>query len=155
MSMLATRIIESLLSDPITWAVVVVSAWAEVATARWLLRRMAVDVSSFTATPVLVQFLTWFAFLAFGDWLAWHYEVRNCIPLVATELMVVVAEYSLLRAAGPGWFLGRLQAPLTIRQAALVAALGNVVAIAAIVGIFVCFALLAAITELVVYLMAR
>jgi hypothetical protein len=128
-----------MVSDPVVWLLVSVSIVGEIGAVDLVLLKMGVDVTGFRSTLVLIQLLTWAAFLALWDWLLVHYRPENCMPFVATVLMVAVVEVPMLRAASRGWLLAPPAAtPLTLRQAATASALGNAASWAALLGIGAC-----------------
>lgn len=156
-AMVTSSVVVSPWTQPMFWLLVAFSIAVEVVVARWVLRRMGVDVAGFAPALALVQVTTWVGFVAFAEWTFSaddrydHYYAANCIPLVAMSLMVVVAEVPLLRAASRGWLVApRCSSQLTIRQAVVASVIGNVVAVGALVAPFLLFAGAWFITDLIV-----
>jgi hypothetical protein len=128
--MLANPIILPPYADPISWLIAGVAMWAEIDTEQRALWRLAKVPRLLGGVLVLVNCTTWLLFFL-SIHLLGQAERLTVTSLIALELLVVVAETLLIRAATRGQLFVRHHQlrPIGVRQACHVALIGNLVSL--------------------------
>jgi len=126
--MLANPVVIPAYADPIIWVVALVAMWAEIGTEVAMLRRQTATIG-LARTLLLINIMTWLAFLMAVDSLARHGS-RLGWGIAGLEVVVVVSESILLWTVLRSGSRGRQHPPLGLLRVMWVALVGNLVSIA-------------------------
>ena len=128
--MLANPVVVPAYASPEIWGFALLAMWAEIGTELSMLRRMGIT-SGAIRPLMLINLMTWLAFLLAVDWFDGRGVHGSGLVVVfaVLESLVVIVETILIRAMIGRGVGGALRQPLMFVQALKVSLVGNSVSI--------------------------
>lgn len=128
--MLANPVVVPAYASPVIWGFALLAMWVEIGTEVPLLRRMGM-ASGAIRPLVLINLMTWLAFLLAVDWFSGRGVQGSgmVVVIAALESLVVIVETILFRQTIGRGVGGVSRQPLMFGQALKVSLVGNLVSI--------------------------